>query len=53
MEALVAGFDAKFAKVDPSDYVKARALKDEYDGLKKDLKAMYGEWEELAAQASA
>ena len=53
MEELVSGFDAKFAAVDASDYVRARELKDEYEALKADLKAMYSEWEELAAQVSA
>ena len=53
MEELVASFDNRFTKVDPSDYVRARELKDEYEALKGDLKALYSEWESLAPQASA
>jgi hypothetical protein len=53
MEELVAGFDARFAKADPADYAKARALSEEYESLKADLRALYSAWEELAAQVSA
>ena len=53
MEELLAGFDARFAALDPTDFNQAQALKEEYDGLKADLKALYTAWEETAAQVTA
>ena len=53
MEELVSGFDVRFSTIDPSDYVRAQQLKEEYEGLKTDLKGLYSEWETLAAQANA
>lgn len=50
MEDLVTSMEAQFATIDPSDFERAAALKQEYDGLKSDLKAMYEEWERLAAE---
>ena len=49
MEELVTTVEARFASVDPGDFVRARELKEEYEGLKADLKALYEEWESLAA----
>ncbi len=34
--------------LDPTDYAKAQALREEYDGTKQDLQELYAEWEELA-----
>ncbi len=48
MEALIEEFSHRFAALDPADYAKAQALKDEYEGMKQDLQELYAEWEELA-----
>lgn len=50
LEEIVAGYDQRFAELDPADYTTAQRLKEEYDGLKADLKAMYEEWELLAGE---
>ncbi|MBP8132063.1 MAG: ABC-F family ATP-binding cassette domain-containing protein [Candidatus Hydrogenedentes bacterium] len=47
LEEMVGGYDEKFAAADPADYVKVQSLKEEYDGLHADLRAMYEEWENL------
>ena len=47
MESLIQGYDEKFAQVAPQDYQQLQILKDEYDGLKEDLRHMYEEWESL------
>ena len=49
VEALVLEMEARFSALDPSDYQAAEAMKQEYDGLKADLKAMYASWESIAA----
>ena len=48
MESLIEEFSHRFAALDPTDYSKAQALKEEYDGMKQDLQELYAEWEELA-----
>jgi ATP-binding cassette subfamily F protein 3 len=48
MEELLAGYNDKFAAVDPADYVRAQQLKEEYEGLKADLQGLYEEWEAMA-----
>ena len=48
MEVLLASYDVKFATLDPTDYAAAQRYTQEYEGLKADLKALYGEWEVLA-----
>ena len=48
MEALLSGYDEKFAALDPSDYEESQRLTEEYGGLKNDLQQLYAEWEELA-----
>jgi len=48
MEALIGEFSHRFAALDPADYAKAQALKEEYEGMKQDLQELYAEWEELA-----
>lgn len=53
MEELVAGYDARFAALDPADYARAAELKSEYDGMKDDLRALYSEWESVAAEVNA
>ncbi len=53
MEELVAEYEAKFAAVDPADFPKMQQLTSEYDGLKKDLEALYAEWEALAEEMKA
>jgi ATP-binding cassette subfamily F protein 3 len=50
VEEMIAGFEARFAALDPADYEAANQLKDEYEGLKSDLNEMYAEWERLAEQ---
>ncbi len=47
MESLIKGYDEKFTQIDPQDYQQLQVLKDEYDGLKVDLRQMYEEWESL------
>lgn len=47
VEELLSGYDVKFAASDPADYVRLQTLKEEYDGLRADLKSMYEEWENL------
>ena len=49
MEEMIEAFDQRFASLDPSDYMAARRLKEEYDGLKEDLQALYAEWEQHIA----
>lgn len=49
VEALVSEMETRFSALDPSDYQAAEALKQEYDGLKSDLQAMYASWESIAA----
>ena len=48
MESLIEEFSHRFAALDPTDYARAQALKEEYDGMKQDLQELYAEWEELA-----
>ena len=48
VEALLEGFDEKFAALDPADYKRAQECKAEYEGLKSDLAQLYAAWEELA-----
>jgi ATP-binding cassette subfamily F protein 3 len=45
IEEMVEGLEAQFTRLDPADYVRARTLKEEYDGLKRDLQELYSEWE--------
>jgi ATP-binding cassette subfamily F protein 3 len=47
MEELIAGYEAKFAALDPSNYQQAQQLSEEYEGMKDDLQALYQEWEEM------
>lgn len=49
MEQMVEEFEQRFASLDPNDYQQARQLKEEYDGLKQDLQALYDEWEQIVA----
>lgn len=53
VEEVLSGFDERYLNVDPSDYEAARSLHEEQEGLKRDLQAMYAEWEELAERAKA
>jgi len=48
IEQMIESLEQEFTRMDPNDYERARQLKDEYDGLKQDLQAMYEEWERLA-----
>ena len=48
MEHLIEEMEARFIQIDPADFEKARSLKEEYEGMKTDLQAMYAEWEQLA-----
>ena len=48
MEHLIEEMESKFIQIDPSDFETARSLKEEYESMKVDLKALYSEWEELA-----
>ena len=48
MEHLIEEMESRFVQIDPADFETARSLKDEYEGMKADLKALYAEWEELA-----
>jgi ATP-binding cassette subfamily F protein 3 len=50
IEELLEQAEGQFAHVDPADYVGLQNLKDNYDGLKADLSAMYEEWERLAEE---
>jgi ATP-binding cassette subfamily F protein 3 len=52
MEEMVEALEAQFGQVDPSDFSRTANLKQEYDGLKSDLKALYAEWERLAEEAA-
>jgi len=49
VEQLISDLEAQFVTLDPADYERARTLKEEYDGLKSDLQALYEEWEELVS----
>ena len=48
IEALIESYDDKFAAVDASNFQALADLTQEYEGLKRDLKEMYAEWESLA-----
>ncbi len=48
LEELVAEMEERFGAIDPSDFETARKMKEEYDGMKADLQALYASWEELA-----
>jgi ATP-binding cassette subfamily F protein 3 len=50
VEEEIARLEAESVKIDPSDYVRAQEVKDEYEGMKSDLASMYAAWEELAAE---
>ena len=50
LEELIDAFDQRFLDLDPADYEAARALKEEHDGLKQDLQALYEEWEKLVEE---
>ncbi len=50
MEAMIEELEGQFPTIDPSDYQRARTLKEEYDGLKADLQALYEEWEQLISE---
>lgn len=47
MEALLEAYPERFAALDPADYQRAQALKEEYEGMKQDLQALYEDWESL------
>jgi len=51
LEQLLDGFDERFLALDPANHEAARALKQEQDGLKRDLQAMYAAWEGLVDEA--
>ena len=48
VEDVVQRLEAEFPTLDPADFAKAQAMKEEYEGLKEDLKGMYAEWARLA-----
>lgn len=48
IEELIDVFDERFAEIEPSDHVALAALTAEKDGLGKDLRELYGEWEALS-----
>ncbi|GMW00668.1 MAG: ABC transporter ATP-binding protein [Candidatus Hydrogenedentota bacterium] len=50
MEETLEDFDKRFLNIDPADYEGARKLKDDYDGLKRDLSELYESWEVLASE---
>lgn len=50
MEELLSSLEGQFGAIDPADFERAAGLKQEYDGLKGDLKALYAEWERLATE---
>jgi len=47
VEEMIEQMEVQFTQLDPGNYEAAQTLKEEYDGLKQDLTAMYAEWEEL------
>ena len=51
LEQLLDGFDERFLALDPANHEVARALKQEQDGLKRDLQAVYAAWEGLVDEA--
>ena len=50
VEELISEMETRFTTLDPSNYAAAEAMKEEYEGLKADLGALYRAWEELAAE---
>jgi ATP-binding cassette subfamily F protein 3 len=52
MEQMIQEMEQRFSSLDPSDYATANDLKNEYEGLKEDLRGMYAEWEVLAEERS-
>jgi len=53
MEALLDGFEERFAEVEPSDYEALGELTEEQEGLKRDLESLYAEWEALSGELSS
>ncbi len=53
MEELLDGFDARFAALDQTDHGPLAELASEKEGLQKDLKQLYEDWEEISAHFSA
>lgn len=52
MEEHIKDYDKRFTETDPSDFEALRRMQSDYDGLKADLREMYGEWEELAGETA-
>lgn len=50
LETLLENYESRFAAIDPADYQEAQRLKDEYEGYKADLDALYAAWEELVME---
>jgi len=50
LEQLLDGFDERFLDLDPADHESARVLKQEQDGLKRDLQALYEAWDGLVEE---
>ncbi len=53
LEELVEQYEHQFTQLDPSKYEKAQQLKEEYEGIKADLRALYDHWEELAEEVAS
>jgi hypothetical protein len=52
LEETVAAIEAEFGGIDPADHERATELKEQYEGMKRDLAEMYAEWERLADQTA-
>ncbi|MFP4502460.1 MAG: ABC-F family ATP-binding cassette domain-containing protein [Candidatus Hydrogenedentota bacterium] len=50
LEELIGAQETRFAALDPADYESLRSLTEEYEGLKRDLAALYEAWEGLAEE---
>ena len=53
LEEMVEQYERQFAGLDPANYEEAQRLKDEYEGIKADLKALYEHWEILAEEVAS
>jgi ATP-binding cassette subfamily F protein 3 len=50
VEQMVEDLEAQFCRLNPADHERIRTLKEEYDGLRADLRTLYEEWERLVSE---
>ena len=53
VEDLIADYEVRFNEADPTDHERLRTLTEEFEGYKRDLRELYAEWEDVAANVEA